>query len=137
MVTNEKRGIFSSCGRPSGRQLLWAVAMGASLPVVMAMLKKLELPAVVRYLLPLVPLAVGAQYMRVLVRDTRSQMDELQLRIYLEAAVVVVCGLFILMLAYPVLELAGWVGKLDFFVVLVMIVALGTVGYIAAARRYR
>jgi|ERR1044071_230281 uncharacterized membrane protein len=137
MVTNAKSGIFTGCGRPSGRQILWAAALGAALPIVLAMLRKLELPTIVRYVLPLIPLAAGGQYMRVLVRDIREQKDELQLRIYLEAAIVVVCGLVILMLVYPALEAAGWVGKLDSFGVQMMIIALGLVGYFTASRRYR
>jgi uncharacterized membrane-anchored protein len=67
----------------------------------------------------------------------RRQMDELQLRIYLEAAAVVACGLFILMLSYPLLEAAHLVGPLDCYVVLVMIVVLGLVGYVSGVRRYR
>jgi hypothetical protein len=72
-----------------------------------------------------------------MVRDLRRQVDELQLRIYLEAAAVVVGGLFIIMLTYPTLQEAGVLPALDYSMVLVLIVLLGTGGYINARRRYR
>jgi len=135
--TPQKRHILLGCGRPSGRQYLWAILCGASLSIGLAVLRYLHLPTAVRYLIPAVPLFAGAQYLRVLVRDMHRQMDELQLRIYLEAAAVVVCGLFILMLTYPLLEAAHLVGPLDYLAVLVWIVVLGIVGYISGVRRYR
>jgi hypothetical protein len=137
MATVSKSGFLSGCGRPSRNQLVWAVIFGASLPVIALVLKHWEAPAVVRYLLAALSLATGAQYVRAMVRDIRRQMDELQLRIYLEAAAVVVCGLFVLMLAYPILVAAHLAGALDYSVVLVLIVALGIVGYVGAKRRYR
>jgi predicted membrane channel-forming protein YqfA (hemolysin III family) len=110
---------------------------GATLPICLAVLRHLHLPTAVRYLIPAVPLFAGVQYLRVLVRDMRQQMDELQLRIYLEAAAVVVCGLFIVMVMHPLLEAAQLVGPLDYLEVLVVIVVLGIVGYISGVRRYR
>src|SRR5437763_1478341 len=103
-TTPPKRHIMAGCGRPSGRQLVWATVFGTTLPIGLALLKYLHLPTAVRYLIPAVPLFAGVQYLRVLVRDMHRQMDELQLRIYLEAAAVVVCGLFIVMIAHPLLE---------------------------------
>jgi len=126
-----------ACGRPSGRQFLWAVVFGISLGVGSALLKHLPLPAAVRYLIPFFPLVFGLLYARALVGDIRRQMDELQLRIYLEATAVVVCGLFIVMLVYPLLEAAHLVGPLDSFGVFLLIVVLGLIGYFTAARRYR
>jgi hypothetical protein len=55
----------------------------------------------------------------------------------MEAAAVTVCGLFILMVAYPVLEAAHLAVKLDYSVVLALIVGLGLAGYISGVRRYR
>ena len=75
-------------------------------------------------------------YMLNLVRDMRNQMDELRLRIYLEASVVVVCGLFIIMLTYPTLMEAGILPALDYSIVMVLMVALLTGGYLTARRRY-
>ena len=127
----------SGCGRPSARQMLWAIVFGISLTVGTAVLRHLQLPAAVRYLIPAVPLLVGFFYMRAMVADIRRQMDELQLRIYLEAAAVVVCGLFLIALSYPMLQAANLAGPLDYLVVLVLIGLLGAIGYISAARRYR
>jgi hypothetical protein len=135
--TPPPRHVLEGCGRPSGRQYVWAILLGVSLSFGLALLRYLHLPTAVRYLIPAVPLFAGAQYVRVLVSDMRRQMDELQLRIYLEAAAVVACGLFILMLSYPLLEAAHLVGPLDCYVVLVMIVVLGLVGYVSGVRRYR
>jgi hypothetical protein len=136
-ATPPKRGVLSGCGRPSGRQYVWAIAFGVSLSICLAVLKYLHLPTAVRYQLPLIPLFAGVQYLRVLVRDMRRQMDELQLRIYLEAAAVVVCGLFIIMIMHPLLEAAHLLGPLDYLEVLVVMVVLGIMGYISGVRRYR
>jgi hypothetical protein len=135
--TPPKRGVLAGCGRPSGRQLAWAIVFGVSLSIGLAVLRYLTVPTAVRYLIPAVTLFAGAQYLRVLVRDMHRQKDELQLRIYLEAAAVVVCGLFILMVTYPMLEAARLVGPLDSFGVFVLMVVLGVVGYISGVRRYR
>jgi len=45
-----------------------------------------------------------------LIRDIREQSDELQLRVYLEAAAMAICGLFVVMLSYSTMQEAGWVG---------------------------
>ena len=102
-----------------------------------AILRYLTVPAAVRYLFPAVPLLAGVLWMRAIVDDIRRQMDELQLRIYLEAAAVVVCGLFIVLLTYPMLQAARLVGPLDSSFVLVLIAVLLSVGYLSARRRYR
>ncbi|HXB68330.1 MAG TPA: hypothetical protein VNY05_08805 [Candidatus Acidoferrales bacterium] len=102
-----------------------------------AILRYLTVPAAVRYLVPVVPLLAGMLFVREMARDIQKQMDELQLRIYLEAAAVVVCGLFIVMLTYPILEAARLVGPLDHLFVEVLIAVLLVIGYIGARRRYR
>ncbi|MGA2038633.1 MAG: hypothetical protein ABSH42_05095 [Bryobacteraceae bacterium] len=142
MTTNLKqtlplRAIFDGCGRPSGRQFLWVILFGMSLGIAGPVLQRATLPPAIRYLIPVVPLFLGAQYVRTLVHDSRRQMDELQLRIYLEAAAVVVCGLVIIMITYPLLQAAHLVGPLSYLVVLVLIVVLGVVGYAGGVRRYR
>lgn len=76
-------------------------------------------------------------YLLTMVRDLRRSVDELQLRIYLEASSVAVCGLFIIMLTYPSMQEAGILPSLDYSVVLAIIVLLGAGGYINARRRYR
>lgn len=142
MTTGLKRllqnaAFLEGCGRPSGRQLLWVMLFSVSMGIAGPVLRLLTMPAAVRYLIPTVPLFFGAQYVRALVSDSRRQMDELQLRIYLEAAAVVVCGLVIIMITYPLLQAAHLMGPLDYLVVLVLIVVLGIVGYVNAVRRYR
>ena len=127
----------SSCGRPSAKQMWWALAFGVSLVLATFGLRHLPFPPSVRYLIPAVPLAAGLMYLLTMVRDLRQQMDELQLRIYLEAAAVIVCGLFIIVVTYPALQEAGVLPALDYSMVLAMIVALGAGGYINAKRRYR
>jgi hypothetical protein len=79
----------------------------------------------------------GFFYMRSMVADFRRQSDELQLRIYLEAALVAVCGLFVVMFSYPLLEAAGWVGPLEHMSVLLVLFVFGSIGYYVAWRRYR
>ena len=136
-ATVSGRRSVKGCGRPSGRQLYWSIAFGASLILGEAVLRYLTVPAAVRYLVPAVPLLAGLLFVRELVRDIQRQKDELQLRIYLEAAAVVVCGLFIVMLTYPILEAARLVGPLDHLLVEVLIAVLLSVGYLSARRRYR
>lgn len=117
--------------------MLWAIVFGVSLAIGAVVLHRLNVPPVVRYLIPAVPLLAGLLYMRTMVTDIHHQMDELQLRISLEAAAVVVCGLFIIMCVYPQLEAAHLVGPLDYSTVLVLIGVLGLVGYLRAVWRYR
>ena len=128
---------LARCGKPSRSQVVWGAAFFLLLAVVQVALRRLEVGVGTRYLLPLVPLAAGFLYMRSMVKDTRRQLDELQLRIYLEAAAVIVCGLFILMLSYPLMQEARWVGPLDHSVVVFAIFGLGAIGYFTARRRYR
>lgn len=128
---------LARCGRPSTSQMVWGVAFFILLAIVQVVLRRVELPTAARYVLPLAPLASGFLYIRSMIRDTRRQLDELQLRIYLEAAAVIVCGLFIIMLSYPLIQAAGWIGPLDHSVVLFAIFGLGAAGYFTARRRYR
>jgi len=100
-------------------------------------LNRLALPPIIRYLVPALPLTAGLFYIRAMVRDIHGQLDELQRLIYLEAAAVTVCGLFIVMLAYPLLQAAGLVGQLDYLAVLFILGLVGAVGYANARRRYR
>ena len=124
-------------GRPSKRQLLWSITFGLSLVAGMVALRHLSLPLSVQYLVAAVPVFAGAMYINAMVCDVRRQMDELQLRIYLEAAAVVVCGLFLMMCTYPLLQAAHLVGPLDWGIVLIIMGVLGTIAYVRALRRYR
>src|SRR6266567_7205988 len=114
----ESRPLRSGCGRPSGREVVWSIVFGVTLAIGTAVLRYLSLPPAARYLIPVLPILFGLLYMRAMVDDIRRQMDELQLRIYLEAAAVVVGGLFIIALIYPLLQAAHFVGPLDYFAVL-------------------
>ncbi len=125
------------CGRPSTRQIVWSIVFGVSLGVGNAVLRYLSVPSALRVVIPAIPLVAGLVYILSMVSDIRRQMDELQMRIYLEAAAVVVCGLFIVLLTYPLLQAARLVGPLEYWVVLLLMVGLGAAGYIAALRRYR
>jgi len=136
-VTASGRRSVASCGWPSGRQLFWAIAFAISLGVGTAVFRHLQVPNAVRYGGPAIPLLAGLFYIRALVDDMRRQKDELQLRIYLEAAAVVVCGLFVVLLTFPILQAAGLVETLNNDIVLGVIVVLGTIGYLNAVRRYR
>ena len=131
------RRILGSCARASTRQIVWAVLFFVSTSVGLAVLRHLSIPRALGYAIPVFPLFDGVQYLRALVNDMRRQMDELQLRIYMEAATVAVCGLFILMVAYPVLEAAHLAVALDYSVVMALVVGLGIAGYISGVRRYR
>lgn len=136
-TASTRRPSVKGCGRPSRRQLFWSLVFAVSLILGTAVLRRLTVPAAVRYLLPAVPLLAGLLYVRAMVNDIQGQMDELQLRIYLEAAAVVVCGLFIVLLTYPILEAARLVGPLDSTFVIVLMAVLLCIGYIGARRRYR
>jgi hypothetical protein len=136
-ATASIRRTVKGCGRPSNRQLLWSLAFAVSLILGEAVLHYLTVPAAVRYLVPVVPLLAGLLFVRALVHDIQRQKDELQLRVLLEAAAVVVCGLFIVMLTYPILEGARLVGPLNHLFVEVLIAVLLVIGYLSARRRYR
>jgi hypothetical protein len=132
-----KPATLFSCGKPSPAQLLWGIIFGVSVPLGLLALRRLTLPIPVRYLIPCVCLIAGIAYMWAMVRDIRRQLDELQLRIYLEAAAVMVCGVFVMMLAYPVLQAAGYLKALEYTDVLLLLFVLGGGAYFNALRRYR
>ena len=125
------------CGRPSASQIVWSVVFFSLVVVEGAVAKRVQLPEAVRLLLPVAPMVAGFFYMRSAVRDTRRQSDELQLRIYLEAAAVALCGLFVFVLTYPLMQAAGWVGPLQAEAVLFALIGFGAIGYFVARRRYR
>jgi hypothetical protein len=113
------------------------MAFGLTLGAGVIVLRRFSLPLAAQYALAAVPVVAGAMYMNALVCDLRRQRDELQLRIYLEAAAVVVGGLFLLMCTYPLLQAAHLVGPLDWGNVLLFMNVIGAVAYIRALRRYR
>jgi hypothetical protein len=58
-------------------------------------------------------------------------------RIHLEAAATACVGVFIAGLVYPVFQFAGFVGPLQHYYVVFLLVGLLFVGYFNANRRYR
>lgn len=125
-----------ACGRPSTAQLIWAGLFLLSL-VLSSVASHVEMPAVLRYALPIASALVGLAYVRSALADLRRQSDELQLRIYLEASAVTCHGLFIALLVYPVFEKAHMVGPIDYSVVLFLLIGMAVAGYLVAVRRYR
>jgi hypothetical protein len=83
-----------------------------------------------------VPLVCGVAYAFRLLRDL-ARLDELQLRIQLEAAATACLGVFLVTLLYPILQIAGFVGQLQPYYVVFLLVGLLLVGYLNANRRYR
>jgi hypothetical protein len=61
----------------------------------------------------------------------------LQLRIHLEAAATACLGVFLAVMVYPVFRIAGFVGELQPYYVLFLLVGLLLFGYLNANRRYR
>jgi len=133
----EKRVAYGCFGRPSARQMWWGIVFLISATGGSIVLRHASLPPVAQDLIAVFPVFAGVFYMNALIGDVRAQMDELQLRIYLEAAAMVVCGLFVLTIVYPGLQAAHLVGPLDWDIVLMFIMTLGIIAYVRAMRRYR
>ena len=89
-----------------------------------------------RILILAVPLVSAVAYIHFLLRDMR-RLDELQLRVQLEAASVACLGTFVLMLLYPAIQYAGFVGQIRPVYVVYVMLALAGLGYLNAVRRYR
>ncbi len=89
-----------------------------------------------RILLVAVPLVCGVAYTFRLLRDL-ARLDELQLRIQLEAAATACLGIFIASILYPIFQFAGFVGPLQPFYATFLLVGLLLAGYLNANRRYR
>ena len=136
-TTPAKRRPLNACGRPSAAQVYWGLAFVVTLIAGVLVNRNFVLATPFRQMAPLVPLAAGSFYLHAFLRDLHAQKDELQIRIYLEAAVLTVGGLVILMMAYPLLQKGGLVGPLDSTMVLVMLGLLAMAGCFKAARRYR
>jgi hypothetical protein len=121
-------------------QTLWLLGMALSVAAGLALLAWLKynghnpsLP--LRILAVAIPLVCGVAYTFRLLRDL-ARMDELQLRIQLEAAAIACLGVFIGTIVYPILQFAGFVGPLQAFYVTFLLVGLLLLGYLNAKRRY-
>jgi hypothetical protein len=125
------------CNRGSAGQFASAILMALTVAgaiLLESFIKFLSAPA--KALILLVPLGCGAAYVYFVLRDMR-RLDELQLRVQLEAAAVGCLGTFVIMLLYPAVQYAGFVGQLrPVYVVFVLIGCIG-LGYANAVRRYR
>lgn len=128
---------FSRECRPSVRQMVWAIVFFISLGGGTVLLRRKVVSGPLGYVVAALPLLSGFMYMRTMVGDIRRQMDELQLRIYLEAAAITLAGLFVVILVYPLFESLHLVGKIQYSVVVYLMVGLFLVAYIIAVRRYR
>jgi hypothetical protein len=137
MATITQRVRHCGLGQSSTEQLVWSLLFFGSLSVVAVVTRHLSLPFGVKLVLPGCPLVAGFFYIRALIRDIRRQSDELQLRIYLEAAAMAICGLFVVMLSYSTMQEAGWVGPLDYPLVVMLLISFSAIGYVVARRRYR
>jgi hypothetical protein len=129
-----------SCGkltlRSTLRQTAWLLAavFSTAAGIVLVALVRPGLP--VRVLVVAVPVLCGLAYTRQMVRDVRK-LDELQLRIQLEAAATACLGVFVAANIYPVVQIAGFVGPMQPFYVVFLLIGLVLAGYINACRRYR
>jgi hypothetical protein len=114
-----------------------ALSVAAGL-LLLALLKHrgypLSLP--LRILAVAIPVACGIAYSFRLLRDL-ARLDELQLRIQLEAAATACLGVFLGTILYPIFQFAGFVGPLRAFYVTFLLVGLLLAGYLNANRRYR
>src|SRR5258705_3927152 len=108
--------------KPSARQMVWALLFFVSQTLGTIALSRKWIPSTYTYAVAVAPLIAGLLYIRITVTDMRRQMDELQLRIYLEAAAVTLYALFLIMMVYPLFEKAHLVGSLDDSIVVFLMV---------------
>lgn len=125
-----------TCFQKLRAQVFWALATGFTTMggIILIALLKPALPF--RILVVIVPVGCGAAYTVRLVRDF-ARLDELQLRIRLEAAATACLGVLLAVMAYPIFRIAGFVGELQPYYVVFLLVGLLLFGYLNANRRYR
>jgi len=121
-------------GKPSKAQIIWAVLFALALTANEFVRKSAGIDAY-RWLLP-VPVICGIFYVIHVVKDM-ARIDEMQQRIYLEAAAATCLGLFLLGLLHPTFERAGLIGPLEGIHVSIAVGLLVTVGFFVSAWRYR
>ena len=132
----DTNSILSCSTRGTLVQTLWLLGMAFTTAggILLIALLKPALPF--RILAVAIPLVCGAAYAFRLLRDL-ARLDELQLRIQLEAAATACLGVFLVTIVYPVFQIAGFVGPLQPYYVIFLLVGLLLVGYFNANRRYR
>ncbi len=136
MIMEHDTNATFSCSKATLAQTLWllATALTTSAGILLIALLKPSLP--IRILVVAVPLVCGVAYTFRLLGDF-VRLDELQLRIHLEAAATACLGVFLAVMVYPVFRIAGFVGELQPYYVLFLLVGLLLFGYLNANRRYR
>ncbi len=117
-------------------QTLWLLGMAFSVAAGILLIALLKPALPFRILAVVIPLACGVAYTFRLLRDL-ARLDELQLRVQLEAAATACLGVFIAAMVYPIFQIAGFVGQLQAYYVLFLLVGLLLFGYLNANRRYR
>jgi len=122
--------------RETRAQVFWILATSIATAggILLIALLKPSLPF--RILAVALPVACGAAYTVRLVRDF-ARLDELQVRVLLEAAATACLGVFLGSLLYPIFRIAGFVGELQPFYVTFLLVGLLLFGSFNANRRYR
>ncbi len=137
MTMTHDTGSSISCSlRSTLVQTLWLLGMAISTAAGIVAIALLKPGLAFRILAVAVPLGCGVAYTIRLLRDL-AKLDELQLRIQLEAAATACLGVFIAALLYPVLQIAGFVGPLQPYYVVFLLVGTLMIGYLNAVRRYR
>jgi len=127
---------FSCWTRGNTIQTLWLLGMALTTAAGILLIALLKPALPFRILAVAVPVVCGAAYAFRLLRDL-ARLDELQLRIQLEAAATACLGVFLVTLLYPILQIAGFVGPLQPYYVIFLLVGLLLTGYFNANRRYR
>jgi len=117
-------------------QTLWLLGMSITTAAGILLIALLKPALPIRILAVAVPVVCGIAYSFRLLRDL-AKLDELQLRIQLEAAATACLGVFLVTILYPVLQIAGFVGPLQPYYVIFLLVGLLLAGYLNANRRYR
>lgn len=116
-------------------QLGWALAFAAGVGAATFFVVNYQLSLPLRAAAAMLAIAPGVGYIVAMVRDVR-RLDELQQRIYLEAVSVACAGTFLFTLLYPTLRRAGLAPEMSPTPVALVIVALASVSYLVAKRRF-
>ncbi|HXN48715.1 MAG TPA: hypothetical protein VN893_18840 [Bryobacteraceae bacterium] len=135
-MKHDTRSSFSCWTRGTMIQTLWLLGMSITTAAGILLIALLKPALPIRILAVAVPVVCGIAYSFRLLRDL-AKLDELQLRIQLEAAATACLGVFLVTILYPVLQIAGFVGPLQPYYVIFLLVGLLLAGYLNANRRYR
>jgi len=135
-MKHDTSSTLSCSSRGTLVQTLWLLGMAFTTAGGILLIAWLKPALPFRILTVAVPLVCGVAYSFRLLRDL-ARLDELQLRIQLEAAATACLGVFLVTIVYPVFQIAGFVGPLQPYYVIFLLVGLLLAGYLNANRRYR